>query len=146
MADETDATTASESDDSATTDGGAETVEQTSTKGADEAFCSSCGETIKKDAELCPHCGVRQNAGGAAGGAQLKNPGIAAVASFFWSGLGQIYNGQIGKGLVLMVVQAINVALMAVVVGFVTYPLVWIYGMYDAYKTAEKINNGEVQV
>lgn len=28
-------------------------------KGADEVFCRSCGETIKKEAEVCPHCGVR---------------------------------------------------------------------------------------
>jgi TM2 domain-containing membrane protein YozV len=36
---------------------------------------------------------------------QLKNPGLAAVASFFFSGLGQIYNGEIGKGFALMIVQ-----------------------------------------
>jgi RNA polymerase subunit RPABC4/transcription elongation factor Spt4 len=28
-------------------------------KGYDEVFCASCGEPIKKQAELCPHCGVR---------------------------------------------------------------------------------------
>lgn len=31
-------------------------------KGSDEQFCSSCGETIKKEAEICPECGVRQKA------------------------------------------------------------------------------------
>lgn len=30
-------------------------------KQADEQFCSSCGETIKKEAEICPECGVRQS-------------------------------------------------------------------------------------
>jgi predicted amidophosphoribosyltransferase len=30
------------------------------TKGADEVFCSSCGAVIKKEAEICPKCGVRQ--------------------------------------------------------------------------------------
>jgi hypothetical protein len=29
------------------------------TKGVDEVFCSSCGEPIKREAEICPHCGVR---------------------------------------------------------------------------------------
>lgn len=24
-------------------------------------FCRSCGEPIKKEAEICPHCGVRNN-------------------------------------------------------------------------------------
>lgn len=28
--------------------------------GADEVYCTSCGEAIKKDAEICPDCGVRQ--------------------------------------------------------------------------------------
>ena len=28
-------------------------------KGADETFCASCGAIIKKDAEICPKCGVR---------------------------------------------------------------------------------------
>jgi TM2 domain-containing membrane protein YozV len=31
-------------------------------KAADEAFCSSCGAIIKKEAEICPKCGVRQKA------------------------------------------------------------------------------------
>jgi TM2 domain-containing membrane protein YozV len=26
---------------------------------ADEQYCSSCGEIIKKEAEICPECGVR---------------------------------------------------------------------------------------
>lgn len=38
-------------------------------KGPDEVFCESCGEPIKKAAELCPHCGVRPgSAGGGASG------------------------------------------------------------------------------
>jgi predicted RNA-binding Zn-ribbon protein involved in translation (DUF1610 family) len=28
-------------------------------KGPDEVFCTACGEPIKVEAELCPHCGVR---------------------------------------------------------------------------------------
>lgn len=36
--------------------------EQTITKQADEKFCSSCGAVVKIAAEICPKCGVRQNA------------------------------------------------------------------------------------
>ena len=32
-------------------------------KQLDEIFCSSCGKPIKKEAEICPYCGVRQKAG-----------------------------------------------------------------------------------
>lgn len=71
---------------------------------------------------------------------QQKNPGLAAILSFFVTGLGQIYNGQIGKGFLLIGIQVINVFLFALLIGFVTAPITWGYGIYDAYKTAERIN------
>jgi TM2 domain-containing membrane protein YozV len=70
----------------------------------------------------------------------MKNPGVAAVLSFFITGLGQIYNGQILKGVLFIVIQAINLLLMYVLIGFITSPIFWIWGMVDAYGTAEKIN------
>ena len=70
----------------------------------------------------------------------MKSAGLAAVLSFLIQGLGQIYNGQILKGLLLVVIQAINVALMNVLIGFVTFPIVLVYAVYDAYRSAEKIN------
>ncbi|MEJ7631992.1 MAG: hypothetical protein WKF28_05755 [Rubrobacteraceae bacterium] len=70
----------------------------------------------------------------------LKSAGLAAVLSFFLPGLGQIYNGEILKGLVLIVIDAINAALMFVLIGFVTHVITVIYAIYDAYSTAEQIN------
>jgi TM2 domain-containing membrane protein YozV len=69
-----------------------------------------------------------------------KNPGIAAVLSFLFAGLGQVYNGQIGKGIVLLVFYGLSILSMAILVGFLTTPLLWLFGMVDAYKTAERIN------
>ena len=69
-----------------------------------------------------------------------KNPSIATILSFFYMGLGQIYNGQIGKGIVFIVLYGISVALMFVVIGFVTTPILWIWGMVDANNSAKKIN------
>jgi len=69
-----------------------------------------------------------------------KNPGLAAVLSFFYMGLGQIYNGQIAKGLVFIVAYTFSWILMIVVIGFLTTPVMWIFGMWDAYRSAEKIN------
>lgn len=71
----------------------------------------------------------------------LKNPGLAAVASFFFTGLGQIYNGEFGKGLMFFFIQVINVLLMFIFIGFITYSVTWGYGIYDAYKSAERLNN-----
>ncbi|MBS3920645.1 MAG: hypothetical protein KG012_17360 [Deltaproteobacteria bacterium] len=70
----------------------------------------------------------------------MKNPGVAAVLSFFITGLGQIYNGQITKGVLFIIIQAINALLMYALIGFITFPIFWIWGMVDAYRTAEKIN------
>jgi TM2 domain-containing membrane protein YozV len=70
----------------------------------------------------------------------VKNPGVAAVLSFFWPGLGQIYNGEIGKGVLFIVVQVINAFLIVILVGFVTGFIVWVLGMVDAYQVAERQN------
>ncbi|WP_332630929.1 hypothetical protein [Halalkalibacter flavus] len=69
-----------------------------------------------------------------------KSPGLAAVLSALWCGLGQIYNGQIGKGIAFMVIQFINALLMFIIIGFITYPIMWIWGMVDAYRQAEQMN------
>jgi len=69
-----------------------------------------------------------------------KNPGLAAVFSFFYMGLGQIYNGQIYKGIAFLIAYSISWLLMFLVIGLLTTPILWIYGIYDAYKSAEKIN------
>ena len=69
-----------------------------------------------------------------------KNPSIATILSFFFMGLGQIYNGQIGKGIVFIILYGVSVALMWVVIGFVTTPILWIWGMVDANNSAKKLN------
>jgi TM2 domain-containing membrane protein YozV len=70
----------------------------------------------------------------------LKNPGVAAVLSFLFTGLGQIYNGQIAKGIAFVIVGFLNWLLLFVFIGFITLPIFWIYNIYDAYKRAEMMN------
>jgi TM2 domain-containing membrane protein YozV len=67
-----------------------------------------------------------------------KNPSIATILSFFWMGLGQIYNGQIGKGVAFMVSYVISWLLMFIIIGFVTTPILWIWGMVNANNSAKK--------
>lgn len=74
-----------------------------------------------------------------------KNPGLAAVLSFFIIGLGQIYNGQIGKGLLLFGGAVVSGLLTTIIIGFITLPALWLYGIYDAYKTANALNRQRVQ-
>jgi len=70
----------------------------------------------------------------------MKSAGLAAVLSFLIPGLGQIYNGRIVKDLIIVVVQAVNVVLMDVLIGFVSYPIVPVYAIFDAYRSAERVN------
>lgn len=70
----------------------------------------------------------------------MKSAGLAAVLSFFISGLGQIYNGQILKGLIIILVQIINGALTIIWIGWIPLLIIWIWAMVDAYRQAEKIN------
>jgi TM2 domain-containing membrane protein YozV len=124
-------------------------------------FCSACGRQMDAGQQFCAGCGTSNpaiqptsmaaTAGTAVAPAQIpaqqiiivseKSPGLAAVLSFFWAGLGQIYNGEIGKGILMMVAYVISCVMMGIVIGFITTPILWIYGMVDAYKTAEKFNS-----
>jgi TM2 domain-containing membrane protein YozV len=49
---------------------------------------------------------------------------LAAILSLIVAGLGQIYNGQIGKGVIFIVVQLINGVLTAVLIGWLLLPIV----------------------
>lgn len=63
---------------------------------------------------------------------QQKSPVLAGILSFLLGGLGQIYNGQVGKGLLIF---------------FTSWLIIpWIYGIIDAYRTANKINEGSIVV
>jgi TM2 domain-containing membrane protein YozV len=58
----------------------------------------------------------------------------------FYKSLGQIYNGEIGKGILFMILYGFSFILMIVVIGFITTPILFIYGIWDAYSSAERIN------
>lgn len=106
-------------------------------------YCANCGILIEDDAEFCPDCGVKQLIIQKEV-KEIKNPGLAAVFSFLVVGLGQIYNGQIAKGLLLLVGAVISGILMIILIGFVFWIIIWIYAIYDAYNTAKRINSGEI--
>ncbi len=95
---------------------------------------------------------------------EKQNPGVAAVLSFIFNGLGQIYNGQIAKGLVIMLFSTIAMAITLIgavfivhfilsgflypieliigtallIVGIITIAILGIYNIYDAYNVAKK--------
>ena len=77
------------------------------TKGADEKFCSECGEAIKAKAEIYPKCGVRQNPPPSSFGNVAPNGKskiAAALLAFFLGGFGghKFYLGQVGLGILYL--------------------------------------------
>lgn len=104
-------------------------------------YCRECGATISETAEACPECGAKQqprqtNTTPLQTGSmdpRDNNPGLAAAASFVIPGLGQVYNGQIGKGIVM---GAITFAFALTGIGLIIALPIWIYLVYDAYKVA----------
>lgn len=137
-------------------------------------FCQACGSSNRAVAAFCTKCGTSLRAIRQADvqsvyrGPQVQyittssaNGGLAAVLSFFWCGLGHIYAGKIGKGIMLMLLYpcffafgyllffgglletASSGAAGAVVslIGLaflVCAGIVWVYGMVDSYNLAKR--------
>ena len=95
-----------------------------------------------------------------------KNPTLALILSAIFPGLGQVYNNQLAKGIILMVLNTIVNFLMfeplqrifeaegrmpdnptlIIVTGYTIAGLIlWLYAIIDAKKTADRINeNGGI--
>lgn len=113
--------------------------------GPDEAYCRNCGSVIAAEAEICPECGVRQrdppNSGIDDAVASLTeggNPFVAAALSAVFPGLGQLYNRELEKGLLVIVASFLAGLSALILVGFVLFPLVWLYAVWDAYRVADR--------
>lgn len=95
---------------------------------------------------------------------EKTNPGLAAILSFIFNGLGQFYNGQIVKGLLIIFLSVISMLILIVgailigswlmakvfvpaqiilgtflfIVGLILICIVGIYSIFDAYRNAIK--------
>ena len=101
-------------------------------------YCYSCGEPVKEIQEMCTSCGVSIKKSKSVGSGEGMHPAIPAVLSFFLTGLGQIVNGQVIKGIVCFVVPIILGFITLGISVIVTTPLVII----DAYLIAKKRREG----
>jgi len=68
-----------------------------------------------------------------------KNPVFAAGLSLLFPGLGQVYNGETGKG--VLVLFGVLAGLLVMLIPGVA---VWLFGIYDAWATARRMNAGIV--
>jgi TM2 domain-containing membrane protein YozV len=67
------------------------------------------------------------------GPAHPKSAGFALLLSLLICGVGQMYNGQVAKGILMLIGCAV---LWIVLLGWV----IWIWSMVDAYQTAKAMN------
>jgi TM2 domain-containing membrane protein YozV len=124
---------------------GSDTVERT---------CPHCGSIVTSEDFFCRACHKRfelrgaetdptRTAGIPEGSAlSLRNPVISATLSFLCIGLGQFYNGDTLKGLVVAIVC------LPVVLGYVTFPYatlvltgIWILSLVEAPVSSWRINH-----
>lgn len=62
------------------------------------------------------------------------------MLSFIIPGLGQIYNGEIGKGIAIIIGSVILWMFFWLLIPLLILLIIYIWSIYDAYKTAQNIN------
>ena len=115
-------------------------------------YCPNCGMQIPDSARFCEHCGTKTELPSGGGidyndrrmasiMVNKKNEALALILSLLIPGLGQIYNGQTSKG-IMIIVAIIVIAVLTAVLLFpmILYIILWIYAMYDAFKEAKEYN------
>ncbi|MHA1595730.1 MAG: zinc-ribbon domain-containing protein [Candidatus Baldrarchaeia archaeon] len=131
-------------------------------------YCPYCGAQLPPGASFCPKCGASVQVAPATPTTQqpatpvtttpvsppptrppttvvvgAKSPGVAAILSLLIPGLGQIYVGRVGRGLlILFIVMPLTFVIASLTLIFVFLPLIiWIWQIFDAYNLAKKYND-----
>ena len=115
-------------------------------------YCQNCGSQLPDSAKFCDRCGAKVGSATEQNSSQTeynmasimvnkKSEALSLILSLLIPGLGQIYNGQVKKGAIMIVAAVVCSFVM-----FLFFPLaflylvLWIYGMYDAFKDAKEYN------
>lgn len=129
-------------------------------------FCPNCGEENPSDAHFCFKCGKSlsslehihdstiENVPNPGEGKDQefvdkveKRPLVAAIFSLVIIGSGQIYNGQLGLAIGLLILNQIGWIISDLLnkpLGAILVLSVGIGGAYNAYTTSKKMNNNEI--
>ncbi|MDR2943577.1 MAG: zinc-ribbon domain-containing protein [Methanosarcinales archaeon] len=113
------------------------------------AYCANCGKPMNDSDLYCPNCGSKtwknesftdRMEEKARNFMNDKDPFIAAILSFIFPGLGQIYNGAFKKGLFIQIAYITAWIAAAVFFIFALIPVaVLIFAVYDAHTDADKM-------
>lgn len=69
-----------------------------------------------------------------------KSPGLALLISFFLPGVGSMYAGSVGLGVIILILWLISVVTVIIVIGWILAPACWIWGMIAACMNAQRWN------
>lgn len=120
-------------------------------------FCPNCGAENKEGAKFCVQCGTKLNQEPEAAPkpaetayratsststtsqpiqkASAKNPVVAAILSFVIAGVGQMYNGEMKKGLLMLG----GTIILGALTGGILAIAIWLWAIYDAYTVAKEM-------
>jgi TM2 domain-containing membrane protein YozV len=119
-----------------------------------QKYCQYCGKPIKiKESSFCENCGMNLSINSEnhiVSGENMieyhKNPYLATLLSIF-PGIGQMYNGQVFKGIlikiiwqILIIISGLSLNITGIAIMIITYLMVWIYNLMDAYRDAKEVN------
>ncbi|MGD9533057.1 MAG: hypothetical protein AB7V56_04720 [Candidatus Nitrosocosmicus sp.] len=119
-------------------------------------FCRNCGGDLpSENASFCPSCGKPQNNANAVAIATRTKSTKAAVAIALivgiigFNGIGHLYIGRLARGVSLLIIGWILVALTFFFIPFgIVYLIFWIWQAYDVnikakYFNTYLLNNGK---
>ena len=113
-------------------------------------FCPSCGTELNPNVRFCPKCGTNldqalvNTTSTVKTLPEKKTPIVSVLLSVLFPGLGQFYNGHSTKGLYFFAMAIISWILILFLIGLILYVLVWLWSIFDAYKSVTAINKGEM--
>ena len=120
-------------------------------------YCPKCGKEVTEEMNVCPYCGnplkvmpTQREPPASRVTVGTKNSGLAAVLSLIIPGLGQMYAGQIGRGLLFLFVVVPLTVIIALFFFWLILPLFlplafWIWNIFDAYNICKEYNRRLMQ-
>lgn len=116
-------------------------------------FCDKCGSELKDNAKFCDKCGSEvkftsptqnnSNVPNIPIQVEEKSMAIAMIISFFFTGLGICYAGDVVKGLIIFVCSII-ISILTIFLGLFKFSfiniIIWIVGLILTYTEVEKVN------
>lgn len=94
---------------------------------------SGGGAAVQINQTIAPVGGVADEFG-------PKSPGVALILSLLICGVGQIYNGQIAKGILMFIGLIVMIGTGVFIFPIFLAVAIWIWSMVDAYHQAKAIN------